>query len=124
LLLVETADAARRWALTWETAWRAHDVEAIVALYAEDALFRPHPFREPEPARGYVERVFSEEASADPHFDAPIVEGDRAAVEWRAETLLEDGGAESLVGVSLLRFDADGLVTEHRDIWCAAPPSA
>jgi ketosteroid isomerase-like protein len=121
---VETAEAARRWALTWEAAWRTHDVEVIVALYADDALFRPHPFREPEPPRDYVERVFSEEASADPHFEAPIVEGDRAAVEWGAETLLEDGGAENLVGVSLLRFDADGLVIEHRDIWCEDARSA
>jgi hypothetical protein len=44
-----------------------------------------------------------------------IVDGDRAAVRWSARTKLVDGGREDLAGVSLLRFDANGLVVEHRD---------
>ena len=47
------------------------------------------------------------------------MDGDRAAVEWSAETKLKDGGTEKLAGVSLLRFDADGLVVEQRDFWAA-----
>jgi hypothetical protein len=43
------------------------------------------------------------------------VEGDQAAVPWRAQTRLNDGGTEDLAGVSLLRFDADGLVVEEHD---------
>ncbi len=42
------------------------------------------------------------------------MDGDLAAVEWSAETRLMDGGR-----VSLLRFDADGLVIEQRDFWAA-----
>jgi hypothetical protein len=61
--------------------------------------------------------VFDEEESADCEFETPIVDGDRAAVSWRAKTKLVDGGAEDLVGVALLRFDGEGLVVEHRDIW-------
>jgi hypothetical protein len=38
-------------------------------------------------------------------------------VPWSAQTTLTDGGAEDLAGVSLLRFNADGLVTEERDFW-------
>jgi hypothetical protein len=30
---------------------------------------------------------------------------------------LKEGGTEKLAGVSLLRFDADGLVVEQRDFW-------
>jgi hypothetical protein len=52
-------------------------------------------------------------------FGEPIVDGDRAAVEWSAETTLKDGGTENLAGVSLLRFDEDGLVVEQRDFWAA-----
>ena len=37
----------------------------------------------------------------------------------RAQTRLADGNTEDLAGVSLLRFDSDGLVTEHRDFWNA-----
>jgi hypothetical protein len=43
------------------------------------------------------------------------VDGDQAAVPWRAQTKLNDGGTEDLAGVSLLRFDADGLVVAERD---------
>ena len=28
-----------------------------------------------------------------------------------------DGSVQSLAGISLLRFDAEGLVTEQRDAW-------
>lgn len=38
-----------------------------------------------------------------------------AAVTWSAQTRLVDGGTEDLAGVTVLRFDASGLVLEHRD---------
>jgi hypothetical protein len=110
---VDTREAAQRWADVWERGWREHDADAITALYAEGTLWLQDPFREPEP--GYLARVFAEEESAECEFGAPLVDGDRAAVSWSARTRLADGGAENLAGVSLLRFDASGLVLEHRD---------
>ena len=59
--------------------------------------------------------MFAEEESAQTQFGAPIVDGDQAAVPWTAQTRLNDGGTEDLRGVSLLRFDAAGLVVEERD---------
>src|SRR6266540_1094063 len=112
---METREAAERWAEVWERGWREHDADAIEALYADGAWWQQHPFREPEP--GYVARVFAEEESAECEFGSPIVDGNRAAVTWRGQTKLVEGGAEDLVGVSLLRFDADGLVIEQQDIW-------
>jgi hypothetical protein len=38
-------------------------------------------------------------------------------VPWSAQTRLTDGGTEDLAGVSLLRFQADGLVVEERDFF-------
>jgi SnoaL-like domain len=110
---VDTREAAQRWADVWERGWREHDFDAIAALYADGAFWQQNPFRDPEP--GYLARVFDEEESADCEFGTPIVDGDRAAVRWSARTKLVDGGSEDLAGVSLLRFDADGLVVEHRD---------
>ena len=110
-----TRDAARRWAEVWQRGWREHDAEAIRALYAPDAFWSQHPFREPEP--DYLARVFDEEESAECEFGEPLVDGDRAVVEWSACTRLRDGGTEELAGVSLLRFDADGRVVEQRDVW-------
>jgi len=112
---MDSREAARRWAEVWERGWREHDADAIAALYADGAYWQQHPFREPEP--GYLARVFGEEVSARCEFGTPIVGDDRAAVPWSAQTTLADGGTEDLVGVSLLRFDATGLVVEERDIW-------
>jgi hypothetical protein len=117
LVAVDTREAASRWRETWERCWRTHESEEIVALYAEDALFQSHPFRDAQSPREYIEPTLADETSAQCEFGEPIVDGDRAAVEWRAETKLRDGGAEELAGVSLLRFDPAGLVVEQRDFW-------
>jgi hypothetical protein len=114
---VGTAAAARRWRDVWQRAWPAKDAAAIDALYARDATYRSHPFRDPEPsARAYVERMFAEEEQIECRFGEPLVAGDRAAVEWWA-TWLENGEVLTLAGTSVLRFGSDGLVTEHLDYW-------
>jgi hypothetical protein len=110
---VDTTTAAQRWADVWQRGWQDHDAAAISALYAPGAFWQQHPFRDPEP--GYLTRVFAEEESAECQFSSPIVDGDRAAVHWTAQTRLVDGSTEDLAGVSLLRFDSGGLVLEHRD---------
>jgi len=102
-----------------------------VALYAVDARVSIQPFR-PQTAgargvRAYLEAVFAAERDVLPRFGTPIVSGDRAAVEWWAE-MEEEGEAVTLAGVSVLRFDPEGLVVEQRDSWNRAqgrrPPDA
>lgn len=44
----------------------------------------------------------------------------RAAVEYRADITTIAGQETQLAGVTLLRFDSSGLVTEHRDYWAMA----
>jgi hypothetical protein len=99
----------------WERGWREHDAAAITSLYGESAVWKQHPFRDPEP--DYLARVFAEEASAQCQFGTPIVDGDQAAVPWTAQTRLTDGGTENMAGVSLLRFSGEGLVLEEHDFW-------
>lgn len=115
-----TIESARRWARTWEHAWAALDTEAIVDLYASDALLSTEPFREPyrgrEGVRAYVSRVFGEEEDPQVDVGVPVIDGPRAAVPWWA-SLRESGADTTLAGVSILRFDADGLVVEQWDAW-------
>ncbi len=113
---MDTAAAARRWVEVWLHGWTDLDPEPVVALYAADAFFLSHPFRAPEPVADYVRREFAEEDLPRPWFGEPIVEGDRAAVEWHAQ-VREDGLDVTLAGVSLLRFDAEGRCVEQRDTW-------
>jgi ketosteroid isomerase-like protein len=114
---VDAAAAARRWAETWSRAWPAADVEAIAALYAPDAVFHSHPFRERQLPGEYAAWAFAEQADAECRFGEPVVAGDRAAVDWWGVITSRDGTVETLAGVSLLHFDASGLVTEQRDAW-------
>ena len=112
--------AARRWAETWNRAWAEKDVEAIASLYAEDALYRALVFREPdrgvEGVRRYLRENFAVEDDVECWFGEPIATGDRAAVEWWA-TWVEDGQRLTLAGATILRFDDEGRVVDHRDYW-------
>ncbi len=94
------------------------DIEAIVALYASHAVYRSHPHRDPEVggARGFITRTFAEESKVECRFCEPIVDGDRATVEWSA-TYDEGDRSVLLSGVTLLRFDDAGLVVDHLDYW-------
>ena len=112
--------ATHAWVETWSSAWPAADVEAIDALYADDAVFYSHPFRDHQAPRDYVASVFAEQAEAECRFGEPLVTGERAAVDWWAAITSADGSVETLAGTSLLRFDADSRVVEQRDAWAAA----
>jgi ketosteroid isomerase-like protein len=112
--------AARAWADTWQRCWQEGEADPIVALYADDATFTSHPFREVSRGRAgvreYVEGAFGDESEVRAWFGAPVVDGDRAAVRWWA-ALREAGEEVTLAGTSFLRFDADGLVAEQWDAW-------
>ena len=117
---MDTREAAERWRRTWARGWHGHEAGPILDLYAEGAFFQSHPFREPQQPRDYIVPTLEAESWADCQFLEPIVDGDRAVVEWRAETRLKDGSGEKLAGLSLLRFDENGLVVEQRDFWASA----
>ena len=105
---------AARWARVWAQGWRERDPEPIGALYADGCVFRTHPFRDADNPLEYARRELPTEEDVDVRFGRPIVDGDRAAVEWWA-TLLENGRPITLAGFSWLRFDDGGLVAEQRD---------
>jgi hypothetical protein len=83
---MDSHEAASRWAATWTAAWRTHDLEPVVALYAADCVHRSTPFRPPhrgrQGMRDYVIQAFADERGVeDVWFGAPVVERDRACVE-------------------------------------------
>jgi len=120
---VETTVLARRWRDAWAEAWPRRDVDAIAALYRPDAAYRSHPLRDAERPRAYLARVFAEEDAVECWFGEPLVAGERAAVEWWAS--YRDAGEDvTLAGTTVLRFDGDGLVSEHIDYWVESPGRA
>ncbi|WKX15253.1 nuclear transport factor 2 family protein [Streptomyces sp. NL15-2K] len=121
---METGVAAERFVRVWERAWAAHDVQALLELYAEDCVHRSMPFRAPHRGRDglaeYLRRSFAEERVTDVRFSAPVVGPDAVAVaEFRV--LAEEGGsASTLAGCVFVRFDDAGLAVETRDYWHVA----
>jgi hypothetical protein len=117
---MDTRSAAQRWADTWRRSWVATEPEPIAALYAPTASYATAPFRTPHigPAGAidYLRPVLAEETDVRAWFGEPIVDGDRAAVQWWA-SLVENGEAVTYAGTSILRFDADGLVIDEWDSW-------
>jgi ketosteroid isomerase-like protein len=117
---VDAEAAARRWADEWAKGWREHDADRIAALYADEAVFRSQPFREPHRgttgAREYALWAFADEESVECSFGEPVAAGDRAAVEYWA-VVRSSGSEETIAGIAVLRFDADGRVAEQRDYW-------
>ena len=113
--------AARRWADGFRAAWLAGDAEAAAALYAEDCVFRSHPFRELEDARAYMRRVIPEAEAREARFGEPVEQGDTAAIEYWALLVEPDGAESTIAGCHRVRFGADGLVAEARDYWHVEP---
>jgi ketosteroid isomerase-like protein len=109
-----------RWIARYEDVWRSGDAEAAASLFTEDCVFRSHPFRETEDARAYTRRVFADEEEVEPHFGEPVVEGDRAAVEYWA-AMREDALDLTLAGCLMMRFAPDGRCSAMRDVWTTAP---
>ncbi|RZL31780.1 MAG: nuclear transport factor 2 family protein [Rubrivivax sp.] len=92
-------------------------LDELAARYARTCRFKD-PFNEVQ-GRAAVRRIFEHmfETVKAPRFvvSACVVEGDQCFLGW-------DFHAGDLVirGASHLRFDAAGLVAEHRDYWDAA----
>ena len=73
----------------------------------------------PGGALAYTRREFGLEDEIRCRFGRPIAADGRAAVEWWA-SWIEDGKEITLAGATVLRFDADGRVTDHVDYWLQA----
>lgn len=115
-------EAARAWVEAWSEGWQNHEHDVIAHRYADDCEFLSHPLRELRRGRqavaDYTRHTFAEERSARFAFAEPIVDSDGcAAVEYRAVITATDESISTLAGTTLLRFNAEGLVVEHRDYW-------
>lgn len=117
---MDTRAAARRFADTWQHGWTHHDVDAITALYTDDAVHHSMPFRAPHRGKkaiaDYIRWSFDGETPITVTFAAPLVDEDRAAIEFRVHAL-DHGRPTTLAGCVFARFTPEGLAAETRDYW-------
>ena len=114
---VDVDAAARAWIDAWSRSWRELDAELLEPIYAPDAVFRSHPFRDPQRPLDYARWVISEEeGEPEVWMGEPLISGDRAAIEWWA-AVIENGKPITLAGTSIIRFGDDGRIVEQHDYW-------
>jgi steroid delta-isomerase len=119
-----SADALARLKAYWEGLTR-ESVGALDAVYAPEAYFRD-PFNEVR-GIGELRRIFEHmyETLDEPRFriTETISEGDRAVLVWDFEFRVKKWKpdvTQTIHGLSVVRFAADGRVAYHRDYWDAA----
>ena len=112
------------WIDAYGRAWRGRDPDAAARLFSDDATYHSHPFREPHVGRDGIRRYWelatASQEDLDLSFGEPVVEDDRAAVEWWAR-MRDDGEEITLPGILVLRFAADGRCEELRECWHVEP---
>jgi ketosteroid isomerase-like protein len=111
--------AARAWVDAWSRAWPARDADLLEPVYAQDAVFRSHPFREPQAPADYARWAFADEDEqlVELRFGRPVSAASGAAIEYWAVLRRRNGSEATLAGVSLITFRGDGRVVEQRDYW-------
>ncbi|KAF0813074.1 hypothetical protein IGB42_02474 [Andreprevotia sp. IGB-42] len=107
--------------LDWYGTLSPPTLDRVTAFYASHARFKD-PFNDVS-GHAAIRRLFEHmfETTQNPRFVIVdrIVQGQQAFVTWQFHFGLQ-GRDYTVLGGSHLRFDADGLVIEHRDYWDAA----
>jgi SnoaL-like domain len=110
------------WIAAYGRAWEAGDADGAAALFTDGAVYRSSPFREPSVGRAGIRAYWtgatSTQLDVTVRFGAPIVSGQKVAVEWWA-TFLDGDEEVTLPGCLVLRFAPDGRCEELREYWHA-----
>jgi uncharacterized protein (TIGR02246 family) len=116
--------AVDAWLARYREAWINTDPEAARDLFTPDAIYREQPFEPPFAGRdaiaAYWTRVTAGQRDIELRYGLPVIDGQRAAVEWWA-TLVNDDAPVTLAGEFLLVFADSGHCRELREYWTIKP---
>jgi ketosteroid isomerase-like protein len=107
------------WVEELRLAWEQADPARAGALFTIDASYHSHPFHPPLIGRAAIEAYWTNATSTQSdvrvRMGKPLVDGDRAVVEWW--TVMTVGDAETTdTGALVLEF-ADERCTRLREYW-------
>jgi ketosteroid isomerase-like protein len=118
-------DAVQKWLDSYVAAWRSNDVNAIGALFSEDAIHSYRPWTsDKHTVTGRDAIVASwldspdDPSSWDAHYEPYVVEGNRAvAVGWSKYHATDDDPERLYHNAYLLQFDDDAVCSEFREFY-------
>jgi ketosteroid isomerase-like protein len=109
-----------RWVAGYEQAWRAGDLDAIAALFTEDARYRRSPYEPAEVGHAAIRALWLEDDDQTFTVRAePIAVEGRGAVV-RLEVRYGDPVRQEYRDLWVLRFAADGRVEDFEE-WAYWP---
>ena len=119
-------DGLRRWTEDYLEAWRTNDPDRVGALFAEDARYFTHPYREPWSGRQEIVRRWTGHPddpgtwSAD--YQAIAVGGRTGVIRGETVYLGGDGSERTrYANVFVVDFDDTGRATSFVE-WFMEPP--
>jgi hypothetical protein len=114
----------QKWLAGYRQAWVDRDPDAAAALFTEDSKYREEPYADAFPGAAgvhdYWTRVTETQSDIEMDWGTPVVDGDRAAVEWWVR-MTNGGTPVTLAGSMTLLFAGDGRCRELREYWHFAP---
>jgi len=121
--------AVARWLSEYVTAWESYDADAIGALFSDDAVYRWHPWDEPDKSAHGREAIVAswlEDQDAAGSWAAEyrpwLVHESRAVAVGVSRYLDADGSVErEYHNVFLLGFDGDGRCREFTELFMLRP---
>lgn len=116
---MSTSTPVEVWVDSLADGWRRSDPDAIAALFTPDASYQRHPFKDPLIGRASIVSAWADQLDGSTfkeiHMGSPVVDADRAAVEWWSVSEAT-GGETTHTGTIFLTFSA-GLCTHLREVW-------
>jgi hypothetical protein len=115
------------WLEAYVNAWKSYDPAAIENLFSAEAIYRYHPYDAPVQGREAILASWLEDRDAagtyDGHYQAILVEGDRAAASGRSLYFEADGVTPraEFYNLFLLGFDQDGRCTDFCEWYIERP---
>jgi ketosteroid isomerase-like protein len=103
------------WIDRYAAAWRSNDAQSVGDLFAENAVYYTHPFRDPWRGRDEIVRNWTSEPDApdawEARYEALAVNGDIGVVNgW---TKYREG--DEYANAYVIRFAPDGRATEFTE---------
>jgi len=122
-------EEVQAWIDGYVRAWESNDPAEVGALFAEDARYYTHPFREPWQGRDDIVKRWTG------HQDAPgswqcqyraiAVGGNTGVVRGRTSYFKEDGSVETeYANVFVIQLNGEGQATEFTEFFVEANPPA
>jgi hypothetical protein len=115
------------WIDAYVLAWAANDAKAIGDLFADDARYYTHPFRDPWVGRDQIVRGWMDDPDAPGSWSAdygPVAVYEKTGVVRGKTTYFNKDGSTrtEYANIYVIEFDDDGRATEFTEFFMEANP--